>query len=66
MLDKKTLITHIQSINRSARPEWLDRFTTPDLRQYLDHLQHAQEPRGATSRWARSSGAAASTRRPMH
>ena len=54
MLSKATIIEHIQQINRSARYEWLEMFDISALRRYLDHLQHALEPRGGGSVWIRT------------
>ena len=53
MLSKSQIITNIQQLNRSAKHDWLDRFDAMALRRYLDHLQHAQEPRGGDSIWIR-------------
>ena len=57
MPSKAPLIEAILHHNPSARPEWLGRFDEPALRRYLDHLQHATEPRGAASAWVRDHGA---------
>ena len=43
------LIERIREHNRSADPGWLEGFTVSDLREYLDRLEWAAEPRG--SRW---------------
>jgi len=53
MLSKPQIISSIQQINQSARHDWLDRFDAMALRRYLDHLQHALEPRGGESFWIR-------------
>ena len=65
MAEKNTLIGHIQSINQTARAEWLSLFRPEALRLYLDHLQHTQEPRGSGPGWVRRAETpAAVTRRP--
>lgn len=43
------LIERIREYNRSADPGWLEGFSVQDLREYLDRLEWAAEPRGA--RW---------------
>lgn len=43
------LIERIRELNRSADPGWLEGFSVPDLREYLDRLEWAAEPRG--TRW---------------
>ena len=53
MQTKATLIDGILHLNPTARAEWLDHFDPPALERYLDHLQHAIEPRGRTSFWIR-------------
>jgi hypothetical protein len=53
MLSKDQIIAGIQQINRSARRDWLIEFDHGALRQYLDHLQQAIEPRGGHSIWVR-------------
>lgn len=53
MLSKDQIIASIQQINRSARREWLGLFDISALHRYLDHLQHALEPRGGHSVWVR-------------
>ncbi len=65
MHSKAQLIDSILQINRSAKPEWLDLFNVPALHRYLDHLQHAQEPRGRDSYWLRDAETpAVVTRKP--
>jgi hypothetical protein len=65
MTTKARLIDGILHLNRSARRDWLDRFDIPALTRYLDHLQHAMEPRGRESVWFRDGEtAAAMTRKP--
>lgn len=53
MMTKSQLIEAIQQINQTASGEWLERFESEALREYLDHLQLTQEPRGGQSRWVR-------------
>ncbi len=53
MQTKAQLIDGILQINHSAKQEWLDLFDERALLRYLDHLQHAQEPRGRDSYWLR-------------
>ena len=54
MLSKAMIIQHIQQINSSTTHDWLERFDISALRRYLDHLQHALEPRGGGSFWVRT------------
>ena len=49
MISKTRIIDAILQLNRSATAEWLDKFATPALRRYLDHLQVTIEPRGRAS-----------------
>ncbi len=43
------LIERIREFNRSADPDWLESFSVPQLREYLERLEWASEPRG--TRW---------------
>jgi hypothetical protein len=43
------LIERIREFNRSADPTWLEGFSVPQLREYLERLEWASEPRG--TRW---------------
>lgn len=43
------LIERIREFNRSADPDWLGAFSVPQLREYLERLEWATEPRG--TRW---------------
>ena len=54
MLNKPTIIQHILHLNGSAKPDWLEMFDLSALARYLDHLQHALEPRGRESIWVRT------------
>jgi hypothetical protein len=40
-MSKREIIDCIIEINRTARPEFLAKFSTEDLDQYLDHLLEA-------------------------
>jgi hypothetical protein len=65
MTSKAQLIASIMEINPSASQAWLARFDVSALRRYLDHLQHALEPRGRSSIWIRDGETpAVVTRRP--
>jgi hypothetical protein len=46
-MDKTQLIESIREINKSAKPEFLARFSEEDLRAYLRHLQEL-DPEEAT------------------
>jgi hypothetical protein len=50
---KKKLVDEIVELNPSATPAWLGGFDEPALRRYLEHLDHAQQPRGRKSYWFR-------------
>ena len=47
------VVERIMRMNNSATLEFLAPFTTPMLRDYMDHLVTSLEPRGRNSRWAR-------------
>jgi hypothetical protein len=65
MPSKAQLIDGILQLNPSASKDWLDLFDVAALRRYLDHLQHALEPRGGQSVWLRDAETpAVVTRRP--
>ena len=53
MVNKLTLIDHIQQINHTATADWLSLFDISALKRYLEHLQHTLEPRGGKSVWVR-------------
>ncbi len=53
MFNKSGIINAIMQLNSSATADWLNKFATPALRQYLDHLQVTIEPRGRASVWIR-------------
>ncbi len=59
MFNKSGIINAIMQLNSSARADWLNKFATPALRQYLDHLQVTIEPRGRGSVWVRPGDTAA-------
>ncbi|MBL9119818.1 MAG: hypothetical protein JNL80_07890 [Phycisphaerae bacterium] len=64
MPSKNELIDSIRQINRSADPQWLERFEDRALFDYLEHLQILMEPRGRQSIWRRRTemGAVVGTR----
>ncbi|MDA1008187.1 MAG: hypothetical protein O2800_04175 [Planctomycetota bacterium] len=51
-LNKCQLIDAIKEFNASADRAWLGLFSITELGRYLDHLQHAEQPRGE-SVWKR-------------
>ncbi len=53
------LISSILEKNPSASLEFLGRFPEPALKDYLDHLEMVDEPRGMGRGWVRRSGAPA-------
>jgi len=59
MLSKAHLIESIMNLNPSATNTWLEGFAPDQLTRYLDHLQHALEPRGSGSAWLRDGNTAA-------
>ncbi|MCB9839160.1 MAG: hypothetical protein H6813_07475 [Phycisphaeraceae bacterium] len=52
-LTREQLLDRIQSINPSARPEYLVQFRPEALSLYLDHLLHAASPRRPEHSWER-------------
>lgn len=54
-LNTEQLADRIISINPTATREFLGQFGQGPLRDYLDHLLSAQQPRGPESRWVRPS-----------
>ena len=54
MLSKTRVINAIVQLNRSAPPDWLNKFAVAALQRYLDHLEVTIEPRGRASVWTRS------------
>lgn len=59
MPSKHEIIDRIRQINRTADPQWLERFDDSSLFDYLEHLQLLMEPRGRTSVWRRRGESAA-------
>lgn len=55
-LSRTQIVDRILTINTSATADFLDRFDTPSLGAYLDHLAVASQPRGALARWVRPTG----------
>ncbi|MFO0874877.1 MAG: hypothetical protein U0575_13025 [Phycisphaerales bacterium] len=53
MLQRQQIIDRIREVNVTARVGWLGQFDEPQLRHYLDHLNHTLEPRGRASHWIR-------------
>jgi len=49
-MDKKELIERICSINRTAKPEFLSKFSEEDLNAYLEHLLKAETAAPAATR----------------
>lgn len=52
-LTREQVIDRIVSINTSATTDFLERFETPSLHNYLEHLDVSRGPRGRTSAWKR-------------
>jgi hypothetical protein len=52
-LSRAQIVTRILSFNASATLDYLAQFDDAALRNYLDHLETAQKPRGPRSRWVR-------------
>lgn len=53
-MDKGQLIDDIRRLNQTAQPEFLAQFDEAALRQYLQHLNVAQEKRLKVEGWVRS------------
>lgn len=54
-MEKRQLIEEIRKINVSAEEKFLAQFDEEALRQYLDHLQAAQQNRIHIAGWVRQS-----------
>jgi hypothetical protein len=52
-LSPTQLIAQILDVNPSATRTYLSQFTARELKNYLDHLDAMQRPRGPQSRWIR-------------
>ena len=50
-LNREQVVERIMSLNATATEDYLGKFADHDLRDYLRHLQVAQDPRGAA--WSR-------------
>ncbi len=50
------VLERIITINPTATAAFLERFGTPDLENYLGHLESSHKPRGADARWVRPDG----------
>ena len=55
-LTRSQIVDRILTMNPSATSDFLDRFDTPSLGAYLDHLTAASQPRGRLARWVRPAG----------
>lgn len=53
-MNKRQLIDGIRTLNQTAQPEFLAQFDEEALKQYLEHLQSAQEKRLKVAGWVRS------------
>lgn len=53
-MNKRQLIDGIRMLNQTAQPEFLAQFDEEALKQYLEHLQSAQEKRLKVAGWVRS------------
>lgn len=58
-LSREQVVDQILTINHSATADYLAQFGERELNKYLDHLLHAQEPRGRHARWDRPGDAPA-------
>jgi hypothetical protein len=58
-LTREQLFERIMSLNPTATVGFLSEFDEEPLRNYLDHLLAAQEPRGRGARWSRPGDAPA-------
>ena len=52
-MNKRQLIDDIRRFNASAQPQFLAQFDDAALKQYLEHLQAAQEKRVRIAGWVR-------------
>jgi len=50
------LMEQIITINPTATASFLERFRTPELANYLGHLESSHKPRGSDARWVRPDG----------
>ncbi|MCA9286553.1 MAG: hypothetical protein KDA22_15115 [Phycisphaerales bacterium] len=55
MITKTHLIDEIRQVNSTVGTGWLQRFSSEQLRSYLDHLHVGLEPRSGRSVWVRRS-----------
>ena len=53
-MNKRQLIDGIRQLNQTAQPEFLAQFDEDALKQYLQHLNVAQEKRLKVAGWVRS------------
>lgn len=47
------LVEQIIQINPTAKTSYLQQFARGELQEYLEHLLHAQRPRGRDAVWTR-------------
>ena len=52
-MSKRQLIDEIRELNTTVQPPFLAQFDEPALRQYLEHLQGAQQKRMRIETWVR-------------
>ena len=52
-LTREQVVDRIMTINPTAAAEFLARFKSQSLANYLEHLLSAQQPRGRGARWVR-------------
>ncbi|HEY8665581.1 MAG TPA: hypothetical protein VIL86_02900 [Tepidisphaeraceae bacterium] len=52
-MTKRQLIDDIRRFNPTAEPQFLLQFEEGDLKQYLQHLQDAQEKQARIHSWVR-------------
>jgi hypothetical protein len=53
-MNKRQLIDGIRQLNQTAQPDFLAQFDDDALRQYLEHLQSAQEKRLRVESWVKT------------
>jgi len=55
MMNKRQLIDDIRRHNTTAMPQFLAQFDESALKQYLDHLEDAQQKHTRIASWVRKS-----------
>ncbi len=53
-MNKRQLIDAVRQLNQTAQPDFLAQFDEDSLRQYLEHLQSAQDKRLKVAAWVKS------------